>query len=154
MNVVAQTGKFYGQLKTNIRRGEPPAGGTMWAQFTVGVYNFYKKNVEFFPCVAFGKIAERVVKLHGDKRWCSIQGELRQEKKEYKGRTYNEYKIQVWHLDVPLMDGENQTQGAGPQSGSSEPEAGERERPASPPPAAEPVEHLGGTTDPDDELPF
>lgn len=142
MNHVVMTGKFYGHLKSNIRRGQEPAGEKLWAQFSVGVYNFFKREVEFFPCVAFGKTAERVVNFHGDKRWVNISGELRHEKNEKDGRKFNNYKIQVWTIEVPLPDeASNRTEG--------------EKREPSPPEAAGPTT-LDGSTDTGakDALPF
>ena len=102
MNVAAMFGKFYGDIKHNVPPddGSPPPG-SLYANFTIGVYNFFKKEIEFFPCVAFGKTAAIIARVHQDHAWVSATGSWRHDKKEYKGKKYNDYKFQVFTVDVP-----------------------------------------------------
>ena len=71
------SGRLYGNPKTNMLRGGPPAGGKApRIGFSVGTYDSYRKEMCYFRCIAFGKVAERINKFYHAKRAITVYGRI------------------------------------------------------------------------------
>lgn len=75
-SIFSITGRLYGNPRSNIRRGVIPEGNKARINFTVGTYDSYRKEMEYFYCVAFGGTAARIAKYYTAKRCISIQGRI------------------------------------------------------------------------------
>ena len=110
MNSVCLMGRLYGEPRTNVGSGD---GKASYIKFTVGVYNFYKKEVEFFNCVSFGKTAEIVARFFEPKRAVAVMGHLNNSK--YVGKSGKEITttgVTVTNFTLPLdgsKDGASQS---------------------------------------------
>lgn len=78
MSTVALPGRLYGEPVTNIdpETGEVNSGKTAVFDFTVGEYDFRKRSVNFYKCVAFGRTAETVARYWAKNRSVVVEGNL------------------------------------------------------------------------------
>ncbi len=90
MNSITLTGKIYNQNSENEK----------FFKFSIGVYNSYKKEMEFFSCIAFGKTGEKLEQFFPTAGMpISITGELNIN--EYQEKKYYTIKIRDFSF-VPL----------------------------------------------------
>ena len=88
------------------RDGDPPvktgdtSKGTTWAQLSIAVYNFFKKDTEFISCAGYGKLAEIMMRANaGDQ--ITVGGRLETYKAEKRGVQYTGFKIVIEKLTLP-----------------------------------------------------
>lgn len=109
-SVFSITGRFYGQTKSNIRRGEPVRGATPMVAFTVGEYNSWRKEMYYYRCIAFDKTAYRIMRYFTPKRCVTVSGRLGNNtfKKQGEEKEFRSVQFIVSTVDFP-SDGDGVT---------------------------------------------
>ena len=110
MSTVSLPGRCYGEPRTNIEAdtNKSPEGKVSYMTFTVGEYDFKKRGVNFYDCIAFGKTAELVHRFWAKNRSAVVEGNLDVEEIV----THDDRKIKkiriVAHRVIFLTDGDQQ----------------------------------------------
>jgi len=75
----------------------------LWAQFSLAVYDSWKKESDFFNLVAFGKQAEIIEKFLNGGMWLGVSGRMKNKYRQDKdsGMTYCETSFIVEAITLP-----------------------------------------------------